>query len=376
MIADLRQDAGYAVRSLGRTPGFSALAIATLALGIAAATSIFTIVDSVLVRPLAFPEPHRLTMLLPSSGSRLSPEYFHDWRLESRTFDDIAAWYDERATLTGRGEAVEVLVDRVTSNFFDVFRAPPLAGRTFTTEQTLGVAPREVVLSHGFWQRRYAGDRGVVGQPVTLDGEVFTIVGVMSRDFAVRTNELAESRAEVWRPFPLVVGNRRGMGGFLNVVGRLSPHVSANDAQAELSLIARRIDEENSTYSRDWRITVVPLLDATVRDVRLMLLVLFGGVAILLITACVERSEPDAEPQRDSPNRIRHSTIPWRHERQIGAPVADRSSCPRRCLGGARHGAGRLGNRHPRVARACRTSIFHARERSPSARGCCGSRYW
>ena len=270
----------------GRTPGFSALAIATLALGIAAASSIFTIVDSVLLRPLPFPEPHRLTMLLPSSGSRLSPEYFHDWRLQSRTFDDIAAWYDERASLTGRGDAVEVLVDRVTSNFFDVFRTPPLAGRTFTTEPTLGVAPREVVLSHGFWQRRYAGDRGAIGQPMTLDGEVFTIVGVMPRDFAVRTNELAESRAEVWRPFPLVAGNRRGMGGFLNVVGRLAPHVSVNDAQAELSLIARRIDEENSTYSRDWRITVVPLLDATVRDVRPMLLVLFGGVAILLVTAC------------------------------------------------------------------------------------------
>src|SRR5688500_588016 len=97
----LRQDAGYAVRLLRRTPGFSAVAIVTLALGIATTTSIFTIVDSVLLRPLRFPNPQRLTMLLPSSGSRVSEEYFHDWRAQSRTFDDMAAWYDERANLTG-----------------------------------------------------------------------------------------------------------------------------------------------------------------------------------------------------------------------------------------------------------------------------------
>ena len=286
-MSELRQDIDYAIRLLRRTPGFSALAVATLALGIAAATSIFTIVDSVLLRPLRFPEPQQLVMLLPSSGSRLSPEYFHDWRLESRTLDDMAAWYDERANLTGRGEPVEVLVDRVTSNFFGVFAASPVVGRTFTTEATLGLAPPEVILSHAFWQRRYAGDSGVIGQPITLDGESLTIVGVMPRYFGVRTNELAESRAEVWRPFRLVAGNRRGMGGLLNVVGRLAPGVSVDEAQAELSLIARRIEEQNRSYSSDWRITVVPLLDATVRDVRLMMLVLFGGVTILLLTACV-----------------------------------------------------------------------------------------
>jgi putative ABC transport system permease protein len=119
-VSELRQDIDYAIRLLRRTPGFSVLAIATLALGIAAATSIFTIVDSVLLRPLRFPEPHQLAMLLPSSGSRLSPEYFQDWRHESRTFDDMAAWYDERANLTGRGEPAEVLIDRVTANFFSV----------------------------------------------------------------------------------------------------------------------------------------------------------------------------------------------------------------------------------------------------------------
>ncbi len=242
-MTELRQDLLHAFRLLRRAPGFSALAIATLALGIAATTSIFTIVDAVLLRPLRFPEPQQLTMLLPTSGSRLSPEYFHDWRTQSQTFADMAAWYDERANMTGRGEPVEVLVDRVTSNFFGVLGVSPVAGRTFTTEATLGIAPQEVILSYAFWQRRYGGDRSAVGQTMTLDGEVLTIVGVMPPDFAVRTNELAETRAQVWLPFRLVAGNRdAGMGGMLNVIGRMKPGIGVSEAQADLSLIADRIE--------------------------------------------------------------------------------------------------------------------------------------
>src|SRR5687768_136579 len=285
-MTQVRQDVAHALRLLRRSPGFSALAISTLALGIAATTSIFTIVDAVILRPLRFPEPQQLVILLPTSGSRVSEGYFSEWRRQSRTFDDIAAWYDQPGTLTGRGEPVEVLVDRVTSNFFEVFDATPIAGRGLTTEPTLGIARAEVVLSHGLWQRRYGGDAGAIGQTIILDGEALTIVGVMPRDFGVRTNELAESRAELWRPFQLVVKDLRGMGGMLNVVGRMSPGVTADAAQAELSVIARRLESEHGSYSRDWRITVVPLLEATVRDVRPMLLVLFGGVALLLVGAC------------------------------------------------------------------------------------------
>ena len=101
----------------------------------------------------------------------MSEEYFHDWRAESQTFDDMAAWYDERANMTGRGEPVEVHVDRVTSNFFAMLRMPPVAGRTFTTEVSLATEPPEVVLSYGFWQRRYGGEVGAIGQTMTLDEE-------------------------------------------------------------------------------------------------------------------------------------------------------------------------------------------------------------
>ena len=127
----------------------------------------------------------------------------------------------------------------------------------------------------------------VIGQPITVDGEAYTIVGVMRAGFTIRTTELSESRAEMWMPLPLVPGDRTGMGGALNVVGRLGPGLTVDQAQADLTLIARRIEEQYPSYSRDWRVEVVPLLDATVKDVRPILLVLFGAVGILLLVACV-----------------------------------------------------------------------------------------
>lgn len=281
-----RQDVTYALRMLRRTPGFTAVAVATLALGIGGSTAIFTVVDSVLLRPLSFAEPERLTMIWPTSHSRVSPGYLHDWRLESRAFHDMAGWLDVRANLTGEGEPLEVLVDRVTPNFFAVLGTPALLGRTFTVGANLSDVEPEVILSHGFWQRRYGGDPRVVGQPITLDGESFTIIGVMPDGVTVRTVELSESRAELWMPFPLVPGDRIGMGGILNVVGRLAPNATPQQARAELSLIARRIEEQHPSYSRDWGVEVVPLLEATVKDVRLALLVLFGAVGILLLIAC------------------------------------------------------------------------------------------
>jgi predicted permease len=280
------QDLRYASRTLIRAPGFTAVAVATIALGIGGSTAIFSVVDAVLLRPLSFAEPQRLTMIRPTSGSRLSPGYLHDWRLESRAFDDMTGWYDVRVNLTGGGEPLEVLADRVTANFFSVLGTPAFLGRTFTVGADLRDVASEVVLSHGFWQRHYGGDPRVLGQSVRLDGESFIIIGVMPDGFTIRTTELAESRAELWIPFSLVPGDRIGMGGALNVVARLAPDATAEQARAELSSIAQRIEEQYPSYSRNWRVQVVPLHDATVQDVRLALSVLFAAVGILLLIAC------------------------------------------------------------------------------------------
>jgi putative ABC transport system permease protein len=285
-VRDLGQDLRYGLRLLLRAPGFAVVSIVTLALGIGASTSMFTIVDSVLFRPLSFAEPHRLVIVRPSSGSRLSQEYLYDWRTDSRTFLDMAGWHDTRVNLTGTGSPVEILADRVTPNFFTLLGVPPVVGRSFTSNRNLNHAEAEVVLSYGLWQRRFGGDRAVVGQAITLGGETFTVVGVMPQGFAIRTTELSESRAELWMPFALIPGGRDGMGGNLHVVGRLVPGVTAARAQSELAVIARRIETAHPSYSRDWTVGVIPLLDATVMDVRLTLLVLFGAVGVLLLMAC------------------------------------------------------------------------------------------
>ena len=198
----------------------------------------------------------------------------------------MAAWDDVRANLTGGGLPLEVLADRTTANFFALLGVPAVLGRTFTVGTNLDMVEPEVVLSDGFWRRRYGGDPRVIGQPITLDGEAFTIIGVMPAGFTIRTTELAESRAELWMPLRFVAGDSVGMGGFLNVIARLAPGGALEQGQAELSAISRRIEAAHPSYSSDWRAEVVSLQAATVRDVRSTLLVLFGAVGLLLLLAC------------------------------------------------------------------------------------------
>ncbi len=286
VIEDALRDLRQGLRGLRRSPGFALVASLTLALGIGTSTAIFTVIDSVLLRPLPFPAPERLVMIRPSSGSRLSAAYLHEWRSRSKSLQDMAGWRDERANLTGGERPLDVLIDRTTANYFATLGVPPLLGRTFTVSADLDRAEPEAVLSYGFWQRRYGGARDVIGRSMTLDGHGFTIVGVMPAGFTIRTNELAESRAEVWTPFALVAANWTGMGGSLNVVARLRHGVAVAQAHADLALIARGIEQQHPSYSRDWTLEVLPLLDATVSDIRPTLLVLFGAVAILLLLAC------------------------------------------------------------------------------------------
>jgi putative ABC transport system permease protein len=282
----MKQDLSCTLRLLRRAPGFALAAVATLALGIGASAAMFAILDSVLLRPLRFADPDRLVMLRPTSGARISAGYLDQWRRHSRTFGDMAGWHDARPTMTGRGEPVQLLADHATTNFFAVLGTRPLVGRTFTTDRDLRKVEREVVLSHGLWQRRFGGNPDVVGQSIVLDGAVHTIVGVMPQGFTIRTTELAESRAELWQPLRLDSKNLVGMGGNLHVIGRLAAGATLAQAQADLLAIATRIEEQFPSYSREWRVQTLSLLEATVRDARPMLTVLFGAVTLLLFVVC------------------------------------------------------------------------------------------
>ena len=194
---------------------------------------------------------------------------------------------DARANLTGDGPPVEVLADRVTANFFTVLGASPYRGRTFTVRTDLSVVEPEVIVSHGFWQRHFGSNPNIIGQTMTLDGESRTIVGVMPETFTIRTNELPESRAEIWVPFRLVPGDRAGIGGSLDIVGRLAPGATPAQAESEIGAIAQRIEEQNPSYSRDWRVRVVPSAPRPpCRTCACDFFVLFGAVGILLLMAC------------------------------------------------------------------------------------------
>lgn len=287
MVDGLWREIRHAARSLRRAPAFTVAAVVTLALGIGASTAMFAVVDRVLLRPLPFPQPDRLTMIQPTSGSRISAAYLEEWRRQSRTIGAMAGWYDVRMNLTGSGEAVEVHVDRTTSNFFRVLGLPALIGRTFHTTTDLAHVEQEAVLSYAFWQQRYGSEPAVIGRRLTLDGQTYTVVGVMPPQFAVRTTELAESRADLWTPFALVPGSRFGMGGSLNVIARLRPAITVEQARADLNAIHQRLEEQFPSYSQNWSVTVLALLDATVKDIRATLLLLFAGVGVLLLIAGV-----------------------------------------------------------------------------------------
>ena len=341
------QDVGYSIRLLRRAPGFTVVALATLALGIGVSTAIFTIVDSVLLRPLPFPEPKRLVDDPTNVGFSPLDGVLHDWRLEGRTFSDMAGWHDVHVNVTGGGVPLDVLADRVTPNFFAVSGTPPQLGRTFRYAADLIDVEPEVILSQGFWQRRYGGDPTVIGQSITLDGESFTIVAVMPEGYTIRTTELSESHAELWIPFALRPGNSIGMGGNLHVVGRLAPTATPDQAQIELSLIARRIEQTYPSYSRDWGVEVIPLLDATVKDVHLVILVLFGAVAVLLAIACANVANLVTEPRRETPHRAGDQALARRDTRTARAPVSDRKSRSDHARRGPRHAAGPVGNPIP-----------------------------
>jgi putative ABC transport system permease protein len=287
VLTAIRQDLHHSWRTLRHAPGFVFFAIATLALGVGASTTTFTVVDAVLLKPLPFTDPQRLATIRPDSGARISERYAYEWRSQSRAIADLAGWYDARMILSGRGEAMEVLVDRTTPNFFAVLGTRPILGRTFSYRHDLRQVEREVVLGYRLWQRRFGSESRVVGQSITLDDTSYTVVGVMPPGFAIRTNELPESRAELWMPFPIDPDAGLGMGGALNVVARLARTASFASAEIELATVGDRLEAERPSFTRNWRVQVVPLREATVRDVRAALLVLFGSVSILLMIACL-----------------------------------------------------------------------------------------
>ncbi len=284
MLNDLR----YALRQLIKSPGFTAVAIVTLALGIGACAAIFSVVNGVLLRPLDYPQPDRIVVIretqLPEFPEfSVSPPNYLDWEKQTKSYSYLAAYGGSQVNLTGEGEPQRLVGVKATAHYFDVFAVKPVLGRTFLPEEDAVGKNHVVVLSHPFWQRVFGGDAKVIGRSIQLNGEPYTVIGVAPSDFG------QASKVDVWMPmgFKPDETNAAARGAhYLNVIGRLRPGVTVEQARAELEVLAAQLAKQYPDSNKGWGILLMPVLDYSVRDVRVVLYTLLGAVGCVLFIAC------------------------------------------------------------------------------------------
>ena len=300
-MSTLGHDLRYALRALRRTPGFTVAAVAALALGIGATTTIFTVVNGVLLRPLQYEAPDRLANIWNDLGEgaqslpAVSPLDFRDYQQRSRTFEDFAAAAEGdvanlRGNLTGDGEPERADIVTVTANFFPLLGVRPMLGRQFLPEEEVVNGPHVVMLSHRLWQRRYAGDPALVGKTIQIDGVAHEVVGILPRDFRLQlpTEAFQVTDGDLWAPIQFDYGQPLPRNlTFFTVFGRLAPGVTFEQAQAEMNLIAEQFRSEFKEHAAsNLRIRAVPLHYDVVKHARPALLILLGAVGMVLLIAC------------------------------------------------------------------------------------------
>ena len=293
----LRQDLRYALRMLAKNPGFTAVAVLTLALGIGANTAIFTVANSVLLRPLPFSHPERLlhvSLTAADNRSQLTPMSwlrFSTVRDQNRSFSGIAAFTNETFTLSGLGDPVQVSSARVTGNFFDVLGVRPALGRGFLAQEDQPGGANVILVSHSFWIRALGGRRDSVGQHLTLDSRDYTIIGVLPANFQFF---LLGRDVDLWAPrvydFNLITPQQVQRGsGFLTAVARLRPGIAREQAQADLEILDQQYRHAYpGRPDSDTRrvVDATDLKDQIVANVRPAVLLLSSAVALLLLIAC------------------------------------------------------------------------------------------
>ena len=283
MLQDLR----CAVRMMARNPGFTAVAVFALALGIGANTAMFSVVDAVLLRPLPYDEPDRLVMVWETNftnavtRSQVSPVTYTEWRDNSGLFEEVAGWWYPQLNLTdAQGDPERARAIDVTDRFFAVLGADALVGRTFLPGEDQPQAESVVVIGHALWQRRFGGEASALGEVVRLDGVPHAIVGVMPPGFDY------PNETEVWCGLSWDPSQHSREARFFEVVGRLRPGLDRVQAQADLDALAVRLAADYPDSNRGWGALLVPLHEQLVGDVRPALLVLFGAVGFVLLIAC------------------------------------------------------------------------------------------
>lgn len=287
MIGDLWQDLRYGLRMLMRNPGFTIVAVLALALGIGANSAIFSVVNAVLLRPLPYKNPDTLVMVwddqthLGFPKDTPSPANFLDWREQNTVFEGMAAMTERSFNLTGAGEPERFDGRRVSANLFSLLGVEPQLGRAFTADEDKP-GSRVVILSHRIWQSRFGGDATIIGRALNLNGEAYTIVGVMPRSFQFPTQ-----RDQLWVPiaFPADEASQRA-SHYLEVIARMKPGVTLQQARAEMSTIAARLEKQYPNENTRVGIVLTPLHEQVVGNIKPALLILLGAVGFVLLIAC------------------------------------------------------------------------------------------
>ncbi|HUI40392.1 MAG TPA: ABC transporter permease [Terriglobia bacterium] len=283
------QDVRFGLRMLRKNPGFTLVALLTLALGIGANTAIFSVVNAVLLKPLPYPQPDRLMVMreYQIGGSDMSVNWvnFLDWRAQSRLFEGMAAYDQAHFTLTGKGEPVLLRGGLVSAPFFSVLGAQPRLGRVFTTPDDRTGAAATVVLTDDLWKKRCGSDPAIVGKALALNGSAYTVIGVLGPSFQ---DPLAPGRVDLYTPIAPQSGRwqTRDERGSLHVIGRLRAGVSLAAARAELDTIEGRLDQQFPKTNKGVRASVTPLYDERFGDVRPVLYTLLAAVGVVLLIAC------------------------------------------------------------------------------------------
>jgi putative ABC transport system permease protein len=294
MIRNLAADFRYSLRTLLRAPSFAIAVMAVLALGIGANTAIFSIVNTVLLRPLPFDQPDQLVRLfhVPPQATfpgmprfSVSAANFYDWQRDARSFEKMALYRFRFFTLTGAGNPRALVAGAVGDGFFDVVRAEPMLGRVFLPEEDTPGRGHVVMLSNGFWKTHFGGAPDVLNRTLTLDGEPYTVVGVMPPGFSMAS--WAITKRDIWVPVAYKDADRAVRDNHNDaVIARLKPAVDLVRAEAEMKDISLRLEREYPKENTGWGATVVPLQELIVGDVRTSLIMLLAAVALVLLIAC------------------------------------------------------------------------------------------
>ena len=285
LIKDIR----YGFRSLLKRPGFTAIALVALALGIGANTAIFSLVNAVVLQPLPFPEPDRLVWVYGnirngSSRASVSPPDFLDYRAQNKTFEQFAAsgTLPLFRNLTGSGEPERLSVSGVTGNYFQALGVGPALGRGFSLENEKTGQDQVVVLSHALWQKRFGGDPNIINKTIILDGKACEVIGVMPADLRL------PQPADLWMPltFDVDPDMKIRKAHFLRPIGRLKPGVSLAQAQSDTDVIASQLEQQYPDSNMGWNLRLLSLRDQLTGSSRTPLFILFGAVGLVLLIAC------------------------------------------------------------------------------------------